>query len=88
MRWIEEGRQASGYLAIGFLLAPLASTLASAQSPSKYAAAGSACGGAGSPAVCGGDRRRPWGADSGARLSDHLLEKDLVLTLSVRLRSM
>ncbi len=28
------------------------------------------------------------GADSGARLSDHLLEKDLVLTLSVRLRSM
>jgi N-acetylmuramoyl-L-alanine amidase len=28
------------------------------------------------------------GADSGARLSDHLLEKDLALTLSVRLRSM
>jgi N-acetylmuramoyl-L-alanine amidase len=28
------------------------------------------------------------GADSGARLSDHLLEKDLVLNLSVRLRSM
>jgi N-acetylmuramoyl-L-alanine amidase len=28
------------------------------------------------------------GADSGARLSDHALEKDLVLTLSVRLRSM
>jgi N-acetylmuramoyl-L-alanine amidase len=28
------------------------------------------------------------GADGGARLSDHLLEKDLVLTLSVRLRSM
>jgi N-acetylmuramoyl-L-alanine amidase len=27
------------------------------------------------------------GADNGARLSDHLLEKDLVLTLSVRLRS-
>jgi N-acetylmuramoyl-L-alanine amidase len=27
------------------------------------------------------------GSDSGARLSDHLLEKDLVLTLSVRLRS-
>lgn len=27
------------------------------------------------------------GADSGARLSDHLLEKDLALTLSVRLRS-
>jgi N-acetylmuramoyl-L-alanine amidase len=27
------------------------------------------------------------GADSGARLSDHLQEKDLVLTLSVRLRS-
>jgi N-acetylmuramoyl-L-alanine amidase len=28
------------------------------------------------------------GTDSGARLSDHLLEKDLTLTLSVRLRSM
>jgi N-acetylmuramoyl-L-alanine amidase len=28
------------------------------------------------------------GADSGARLSDHLLEKDLALSLSVRLRSM
>jgi N-acetylmuramoyl-L-alanine amidase len=28
------------------------------------------------------------GADSGARLSDHLLEKDLTLSLSVRLRSM
>ncbi len=28
------------------------------------------------------------GTDSGARLSDHLLEKDLALTLSVRLRSM
>ncbi len=27
------------------------------------------------------------GADSGARLSNHLLEKDLVLALSVRLRS-
>src|ERR1700691_4349269 len=27
------------------------------------------------------------GSDSGARLSDHLLEKELVLTLSVRLRS-
>jgi len=27
------------------------------------------------------------GSDNGARLSDHLLEKDLVLTLSVRLRS-
>jgi len=28
------------------------------------------------------------GADNGARLSDRALEKDLVLTLSVRLRSM
>jgi N-acetylmuramoyl-L-alanine amidase len=28
------------------------------------------------------------GSDTGARLSDHLLEKDLALTLSVRLRSM
>jgi len=88
MHWIEGGRQAGGCLAIGFLLAPLASTLASAQSPSN----------APPPAPPAVVRAAPrfavvidaahGGADSGARLSDHLLEKDLVLTLSVRLRSM
>src|SRR5271155_5320660 len=83
MRWIEEGRQASGCLATGFLLASL-SLLAGAQSTPNPP-----------PAVV---RPAPrfavvidaahGGADGGARLSDHLLEKDLVLTLSVRLRSM
>ena len=87
MHWIEGGRQAGGCLAIGFLLAPLASTLASAQSPSNAPPA--------PPAVVRAAPRfavvidaAHGGADSGARLSDHLLEKDLVLTLSVRLRSM
>jgi N-acetylmuramoyl-L-alanine amidase len=87
MHWIEGGRQAGGCLAIGFLLAPLASILASAQSPSNAPPA--------PPAVVRAAPRfavvidaAHGGADSGARLSDHLLEKDLVLTLSVRLRSM
>lgn len=83
MRWIEEGRLAGGCLAIGLLLGPLTCSWASAQSPPNPAP----------PAVV-----RPHfavvidaahgGADGGARLSDHLLEKDLVLSLSVRLRSM
>jgi N-acetylmuramoyl-L-alanine amidase len=87
MRWIEEGRHAGGCLVIGLLLGPLASTLASAQSPPNP-----------SPAPPTVVRPAPrfavvidaahGGADSGARLSDHLLEKDLVLNLSVRLRSM
>ena len=87
MRWIEEGRQAGGCLAMGFLLASLTSMLASAQSPPNPPPA--------PPAVV---RPAPrfavvidaahGGADGGARLSDHLLEKDLVLNLSVRLRSM
>src|ERR1700722_3557726 len=65
----------------------LAGHLVSAQSPSSPAPA--------APAVV---RANPHfsvvidaahgGADSGARLSDHLLEKDLTLSLSVRLRSM
>jgi N-acetylmuramoyl-L-alanine amidase len=87
MRWIEEGRQAGGCLAIGFLLAPLASIFAGAQSPANPPPA--------PPAVVWPVPRfavvidaAHGGADSGARLSDHLLEKDLVLNLSVRLRSM
>lgn len=84
MRWIEEGRQAGGCLALGFLLASMP---AIAQSPPNP-----------SPAPPAAARPAPrfavvidaahGGADSGARLSDHLLEKDLVLNLSVRLRSM
>jgi N-acetylmuramoyl-L-alanine amidase len=84
MRWIEEGRQGSGCLVIGLvvmgsLLGPLECSFASAQSPAvarpapRFAVVIDAAHG---------------GADSGARLSDHLLEKDLVLNLSVRLRSM
>jgi N-acetylmuramoyl-L-alanine amidase len=87
MRWIEEGRHTSGCLVVGLLLGPLACSFAVAQSPPNPPAA--------QPAVV---RPAPrfavvidaahGGADSGARLSDHLLEKDLVLNLSVRLRSM
>jgi N-acetylmuramoyl-L-alanine amidase len=87
MRWIEEGRQAGGCLVIGLLLGPLASPWASAQAPANPPPV--------PPAVV---RPAPrfavvidaahGGADSGARLSDHLLEKDLALNLSVRLRSM
>jgi N-acetylmuramoyl-L-alanine amidase len=83
MRWIEERLPcARACLAIAFLLAP---RLASAQLPSN------------SPPVAV-PRAAPrfgvvldaahGGSDSGARLSNHLLEKDLTLTLSVRLRSM
>src|ERR1700730_9104610 len=85
MRWIEEGRLAGGCLVIGLLLGPLTCSLAKAQSPANLDP----------PAVV---RPAPrvavvidaahGGADGGARLSDHLLEKDLVLSLSVRLRSM
>ena len=92
MRWIEEGRHGSGCLVvslvvIGLLLGPLASCFAGAQSPPNPPPA--------PPQVA---RPAPrfavvidaahGGTDSGARLSDHLLEKDLVLNLSVRLRSM
>jgi N-acetylmuramoyl-L-alanine amidase len=87
MRWIEEGRQTRGCLAIGFLLASMTSMPASAQSPPNPPQA--------PPAVVRPAARfavvidaAHGGADSGARLSDHLLEKDLVLNLSVRLRSM
>jgi N-acetylmuramoyl-L-alanine amidase len=87
MRWIEERRPTRGCLVVGLLLGPLACSFGGAQSPANPPAA--------PPAVV---RPAPrfvvvidaahGGADSGARLSDHLLEKDLVLNLSVRLRSM
>jgi N-acetylmuramoyl-L-alanine amidase len=87
MHWIEEGRLAGGCLVIGLLLGPLTCSLAGGQSPPNPPPA--------PPAVV---RPAPHfavvidaahgGADGGARLSDHLLEKDLVLSLSVRLRSM
>jgi N-acetylmuramoyl-L-alanine amidase len=96
MHWIEDrysqprGLRAS--LAIALLLAPL---LAGAQSPSSPSTTPSAPPPSAPPAVV---RTAPHfavvidaahgGADSGARLSDHLLEKDLALNLSVRLRSM
>src|ERR1700677_4371321 len=84
MRWIEERRG----LAMGFILAPL---LAGAQTTPPPPAP------APPPAQPSVVRTAPrfgvvidaahGGSDGGARLSDHLLEKDLVLTLSVRLRS-
>src|ERR1700734_950739 len=93
MRWIEDrysqprGLRAS--LAFALLLAPL---IAGPQSPSGPPPAPPPSA---PPAVV---RTAPHfavvidaahgGADSGARLSDHLLEKDLALNLSVRLRSM
>jgi N-acetylmuramoyl-L-alanine amidase len=96
MHWIEDrysqprGLRAS--LAIALLLAPL---LAGAQSPSSPSTTPSAPPPSTPPAVV---RTAPHfavvidaahgGADGGARLSDHLLEKDLALNLSVRLRSM
>ena len=89
MRWIE-GRcswvnGARAWLAIALALAPLASQSASAQASVPPAPP---------PAVRTGPRfavvidAAHGGSDSGARLSDQLLEKDLTLTLSVRLRSM
>jgi N-acetylmuramoyl-L-alanine amidase len=91
MHWIEDRCSQTGgsraCLAIALVLAP---ALAGAQSPSNTPPPPPA-----PPAVV---RTAPHfavvidaahgGADSGARLSDHLLEKDLALNLSVRLRSM
>jgi N-acetylmuramoyl-L-alanine amidase len=80
MRWIEE----RAWLAIAFFLGLHP---AGAQSPSNPPPA--------PPAVVKAAPRfavvidaAHGGTDGGARLSDHLLEKDLALTLSVRLRSM
>jgi N-acetylmuramoyl-L-alanine amidase len=79
MRWIERGQA----LALALLLAP---SPAGAQSPSNTP-----------PPAPAPARPAPrfavvidaahGGPDTGARLSDRLLEKDLTLTLSVRLRS-
>jgi N-acetylmuramoyl-L-alanine amidase len=87
MRWIEEGRHAGGCLAIGVLLGPLACSFAYAQSPANPPAAPPAVARPASRFAVVIDAAHG-GADSGARLADHLLEKDLVLNLSVRLRSM
>lgn len=84
MRWIEEGRHPGCCLAIGFLLA---SVLARAQSPPNPPPAPTAVVRPGPRFAVVIDAAHG-GADSGARLSDHLMEKDLVLNLSVRLRSM
>jgi N-acetylmuramoyl-L-alanine amidase len=87
MRWIEE-RRLRVRLALPFFLAPL---LAGGQTtpPPPPPAPPPAPPSAARPAPRIGvviDAAHG-GTDNGARLSDHLLEKDLVLTLSVRLRS-
>jgi N-acetylmuramoyl-L-alanine amidase len=86
MRWIE-GRRC---LAMGFILAPLLAGAQTTPPPPPPPAPPPA-----QPSVVKTAAPRfgvvidaaHGGSDSGARLSDHLLEKDLVLTLSVRLRS-
>src|SRR5271170_8445770 len=86
MRWIEERR----CLAISFILVPLLAGAQTTPPPPPPPAPPPA-----QPSVLKTSPRfgvvidaAHGGADGGARLSDHLLEKDLVLTLSVRLRSM
>jgi N-acetylmuramoyl-L-alanine amidase len=87
MRWIDWALATGACLATAFLLAP---QVAGAQSPSNPPPAPPAP----APVVKAGPRfavvidAAHGGADSGAHLSEHLLEKDLALTLSVRLRSM
>jgi N-acetylmuramoyl-L-alanine amidase len=85
MRWIE-GRRS---LAMGFILAPLLAGAQTTPPPPPPPPPPPA-----QPSVVKTAPRfgvvidaAHGGADSGARLSDHQLEKDLVLTLSVRLRS-
>jgi N-acetylmuramoyl-L-alanine amidase len=74
MRWIE---------ALAFALAPLfAGAQATTPSPPAAPVARPA------PRFAVVIDAAHGGTDSGARLADHLLEKDLALTLSVRLRSM
>jgi N-acetylmuramoyl-L-alanine amidase len=85
MRWIE-GRRC---LAMGFILAPLLTGAQTTPPPPPPPAPPPA-----QPSVVKTAPRfgvvidaAHGGSDSGARLSDHQLEKDIVLTLSVRLRS-
>jgi N-acetylmuramoyl-L-alanine amidase len=87
MRWIEGRRRAC--LATGFILAPLLAGAQTTPPPPPPPAPPPA-----QPSVLKPTARfgvvidaAHGGSDNGARLSDHLLEKDLVLTLSVRLRS-
>src|SRR5271156_1333842 len=85
MRWIEERR----CLAMVFILAPLLAGAQTTPPPPPPPAPPPA-----QPSVLKTSPRfgvvidaAHGGSDSGARLSDHQLEKDLVLALSVRLRS-
>jgi N-acetylmuramoyl-L-alanine amidase len=85
MRWIDERR----CLALVFIVAPLLAGAQTTPPPPPPPAPPPA-----QPSVLKTSPRfgvvidaAHGGSDSGARLSDHLLEKDLVLTLSVRLRS-
>jgi N-acetylmuramoyl-L-alanine amidase len=85
MRWIEQRR----CLAMVFILAPLLAAAQTTPPPPPPPAPPPA-----QPSVLKTSPRfgvvidaAHGGTDSGARLSDRLLEKDLVLTLSVRLRS-
>jgi N-acetylmuramoyl-L-alanine amidase len=78
MRWIERGQA----LVLALWLAPLP---AGAQSPSQPSAPAPARP---VPRFAVVIDAAHGGSDTGARLSDRLLEKDLALTLSVRLRSM
>src|ERR1700733_14153743 len=87
MRWIEERCRAC--LAIGFLLAPLLAAAQTTPPPPPPPAPPPA-----QPSVVKTAPRfgvvidaAHGGSDSGARLSEHQQEKDLVLTLSIRLRS-
>jgi N-acetylmuramoyl-L-alanine amidase len=77
MRWIERGQA----LALALVLAPLPAGAQSPSQPSAPAPARSA------PRFAVVIDAAHGGSDTGARLSDRLLEKDLALTLSVRLRS-
>jgi N-acetylmuramoyl-L-alanine amidase len=78
MRWIERGQA----LALALVLAPSAG----AQSPSNAPPPASAPARP-APRFAVVIDAAHGGSDTGARLSDRLLEKDLALTLSVRLRS-
>jgi N-acetylmuramoyl-L-alanine amidase len=79
MRWIERGQA----LALALVLAPLP---AGAQSPPNAQPAAPAAARPAARFAVVIDAAHG-GPDTGAKLSDRLLEKDLALTLSVRLRS-